>query len=284
MKLIYSSMATLCLSLFPFVGLAQQQERPGQVAEKEVFLSKPTVERNGTEFTIRYSITLGEWVKSCTVQLFLSIDGGGYYPLEPLRGVSGDVGTITQSGNKAAIYKIPDRDLVKLAERQLVFIVEVTEKKMKREAKAERTETKYGKKGDKTRRFITAGLIQFRPTVNYDLAVGSVGWGAMAGMTPDRILGFYIKGSSDFGSPLQNSPTAAPRVRTSSFSAGFVGDFPKNFFLLCGLGLHTFNMQLTRTLYEFGMAYTYNHYFLSAIVGTTFSGDVMVELGIGLYF
>lgn len=286
-------------------GYGQPYNDAKQITPTEVVLGEPDVSRKGTEFTIRYSITFGEKVQSCTVMLFLSADGGKNYYQQPLMtGVSGDFGTINQSGHKAIIYKVPDNEVSKLVGRLLVFKVEVTGKKLKKEVSAQEVRVSQPvekdpvPKTEKNRTFI-AGLIQY--DFNHPVRIG-----AMVGTA--KKMGFYMKGCSDFRFPTHNSGKVNMNsdvwlggVSTSSISGGVLGRVIDNLYLLAGAGyssstqwgklassgdwVKVSNLSSSGGLTEFGVAYAFDLFFLSASVGTIFpSFGFRGDLGIGICF
>lgn len=114
---------------------AQKQEKLMQPEPTEVALGDPVVTGISTDLLIRYTILLGERVKSCMVSLFLSMDGGEtFYPNPINRALTGDVGRIVTSGEKTIIFTMSDHDLKVLADKQLVFKVSVSKIRIKKDA------------------------------------------------------------------------------------------------------------------------------------------------------
>lgn len=110
--------------LFAFCAQAQ----PGP---RNVMIDSVAVEREGKTFTIRYNLELGELVQDCVVKLFVIVNGRELTQ-DIVTGVSGDLGTIKESGRKTIIWQCPPGDVPKLAEKQLVFKVSVYKKRLKR--------------------------------------------------------------------------------------------------------------------------------------------------------
>ena len=298
--------------LFCYVaGYGQPYNDARQIKPTEVVLGEPDVSRQGTEFAIQYSITLGEEVQSCTVLLFLSVDGGKRFYQQPLTtGVSGDVETINHSGNKTIVYKVPDNEVPKLLGKQLVFKVEVTEKKLKKEVSAQEvrvTQPVEKAPAPKTEAFRTfiSGLVQSSHPVRF---------GAMGGVA--KKMGLYVKGCSDFRFPTHNSGKVKMNsdvwlgdVSTSSFSGGILGRVSDNLYLLAGAGysastqwgklassgdfvklsdrdfVKVSDLSSSGAVAEVGLAFAFGHFFLSASVGAIILlSDFRGDLGIGICF
>jgi len=148
----------------------QNNPMPGEV----IIDDKVQVEHIGPIYSINYKIIFGKGVRSCTIELLLSSDGGKTFKKISETDTTGDTGYITSDGDKSISYDISDirKDL---NGKSIKFKVNITDKKV-----------------DEKKIFtqLYAGVY---PQMSY---------GAMFGMV--RKFGWYVKALSDF-----NFPTAA---------------------------------------------------------------------------
>lgn len=105
----------LLLVLFLLGGLAWAQKKP--------VLGTPVARQLGTDIYIDYSIQM-EYAVVCHVAIYLSCDGGRHFQKTPLREVTGDVGNITESGNKTIVWHVLKEESV-LTGEDLVFKLNV---------------------------------------------------------------------------------------------------------------------------------------------------------------
>ncbi len=124
MKVFRIILIVLLYLLFAYCAQAQ----PGP---RNVMIDSVAVEREGTTFTIRYNLELGELVQECDVKLYVIVNGRELTQ-DIVTGISGDLGTIKESGRKTIIWQCPPGDVLKLAEKKLVFKVSVYNKRLKR--------------------------------------------------------------------------------------------------------------------------------------------------------
>lgn len=145
----------------------QSTTMPGDVTIDD----KVEVEHIGPVYSINYRITFGKRVRSCTVELLLSSDGGKSYKKISETDTKGDIGTITCDGDKSISFDISGirNDLIG---RSVKFKVNITDKKVDDWKKTVQ---------------ICAGVY---PRMSY---------GAMFGMV--RKFGWYVKALSDFSFP-----------------------------------------------------------------------------------
>lgn len=238
MKVFRIILIVLLYLLFAYCAQAQ----PGP---RNVMIDSVAVEREGTTFTIRYNLEFGELVQDCVVKLLLIVNGRELTQ-DIVTGVSGDLGTIKESGRKTIIWQCPPGDVPKLAEKQLVFKVSVSEKRLKRAKAQENNSIKqphepkfkdpiYREKRKKSpqKTFVQASLQMSKDS--------RTRFGAMVGAI--KKVGFYAKGASDFKFPLRNEGEvtmssdvwlASPSVTT--FSTGVMLPFTKSLTAFLGAG------------------------------------------------
>lgn len=109
------------LLLFLSLSGSVMAQSPSQVQVESV-----VVTRTGLEFKIDYVIAMGEEVRDCEVKLYLSVDAGEHFYSQALEtNVSGDIGKIRSGGKKAIYYRMTVGDAEKLADKPLVFKVQV---------------------------------------------------------------------------------------------------------------------------------------------------------------
>ena len=123
----------------------------------------------GPVLKISYTIRLGEGVKWCKTGLFLSTDGGSTYKrVSESRYLSGDLGRITDDGDKEIMFDIKDIKQ-ELADKQLDFKVQVISKDVIK------------------REYLIAGTTSIYPNMSYGLMIGTI-----------KKIGLYIKARTDF--------------------------------------------------------------------------------------
>ncbi len=91
-------------------------------AQKPV-LSTPVAKQSDTDIIVEYTLQMEPGV-SCDIALYLSCDGGRSYSKKALKQVSGDVGTVGQSGPKSIVWHVVDEEDA-LTGNNLVFKVNV---------------------------------------------------------------------------------------------------------------------------------------------------------------
>lgn len=172
----YRILLTMALSLMMLHVSAQSDQHVRQPYPDEASLGAVHVERVGSVLTIDYRILLGENVRSCNVRLLVSTDGGKSFTGIPSNDyVNGDVGIITASGYKSINYDV-SRDKQWLADKPVVFKVDVTDK--------------YVMKAE----CFILGSASVYPDMSYGISFGRV-----------KKTGFYLKAVSNFNMPVSFS-------------------------------------------------------------------------------
>lgn len=168
-----SHILAICFLLLGGVSLfAQTAEHVTAPNPGEVTIGAVHVEREGTVFNINYKVLLGEGVQWCKVRLLLSTDGGKTFSNVPTqRSVTGDVGKVSEGGNKTIFYDVTN-DKQQLADKPLAFKVDI-----------------HGKNVIQQEYFIL-GTASVYPNLSYGLMVGSV-----------KKFGWYLKARSNFKFP-----------------------------------------------------------------------------------
>jgi hypothetical protein len=161
--------------------------------DKVVFKGEPKVGVGKQGIQIEYEILLPEGMKWCDIALFLSTDGGQSFVKEPLRAVYFDIGHITSSGVKRALW-IPyqERSVLDGKGTDLTFELRVIKTaKIKKQSSsiasnsvsASEMKVTTPKKGG----FLIAANLGLYPQLSYG---GMIGWSKGAGL--------YAKFRSDF--------------------------------------------------------------------------------------
>lgn len=135
----------------------------------EVTIGAATVARDGRTLIVDYSIRLGANVRWCKVDLYQSTDGGKTFTnISSSKGLSGDLGKISESGTKEIRYDISNVK-EQLSGKRLVYKVEVKNKDIVK------------------RELLLSGVASLYPNMSYGVMIGTV-----------KKAGFYLKARSDF--------------------------------------------------------------------------------------
>lgn len=295
-----------------FLCLSQGSCLIAQPGPKEILLGGQDVERTGSQMKIRYSIKFGERVQSCDIQLFLIADGREYsQPIET--GISGDIGTISQSGVKLIVWQMSEGDIRKLAGKPLSFRIAVKNKTIKKNepiviqnkspniAQEKKQEKLSIDNKSRNRKVIIAASVQ----MPFSSESPSFRYGAMAGIV--NKAGIYVKGVSDYKYPLEknvesymNSDIWLGSMSKSFLSAGLLGAITDYIIISVGggywqssqWGKQASDNQWVKVLdhsskggaVEFGVLIHFNHFLLSVGSGVILPGSFTVDMGMGVCF
>lgn len=86
-------------------------------------LGTPVAKQSGSDIVVEYSIQMEPGIV-CNIAVYLSCDGGRHFSKKALQKVTGDVGTISQSGQKSFVWHVLDEEEA-LTGDDLVFKVNV---------------------------------------------------------------------------------------------------------------------------------------------------------------
>lgn len=166
---------TIILSVLCVTTLLGQNKLAEKIPvpdDNQVSIGAVEVSNKASRFKIAYNIKFGKNVRNCNVNLRVSNDGGKNFYINPKREfLSGDIGKISQSGDKEIRYDISS-DKNMLINRDVVFDVYVTNK----------------------------DILKLRTFILGQFDISGTSGGLMVGLC--RTVGGYVKATSNFTLPL----------------------------------------------------------------------------------